>query len=189
MDTDKYIRTQAHATWAIVVFTVVLAAVGIQQCYILREADRPVIMTAFDVAEGYLPRTGEKMKVDLGLINSGRTATLAYVRSTIVYSLEAIDSPPLPTTENRQPVWPSGASSTSIVFIKSPQEITEGQLSDMRNGRGYVYVSAYIRYGKKGQYHTAICSEYKVQKTANGPVLFGRDSGGLCKDPDSNSTN
>jgi hypothetical protein len=65
-------------------------------------------------------------------------------------------------------------------------DITEGQLNDIKAGRGWVYVRVWITYG---EYHSGICTQYAVRAHPSIANYFEITNTVLCEDHKTNDAN
>lgn len=67
------------------------------------------------------------------------------------------------------------------VWPESPDKLTDGDITDIKVQRGWIYVEVEVSY--RGRYITRICDEYPLK--TDGPLL---KEFALCSDPQSNCT-
>jgi hypothetical protein len=172
----------------LIVLTLTLIAVGLytHAAYVQSElvkqsidiSSRPLLSARYD--RRHNPKIGEKFTYDLYINNLGKSPTKAHTRGIVRYSLERISNTTSLATEKVQLVWPGyGVHET----IESSDNLTEGQISDMRAGKGWLYVKAEITYDS---FYTIICTEYTIRADPAKLESFIIESVGLCADPKSN---
>ncbi len=175
----------------LIVLTVTLVVVGLYTREAHRQSD--LIQQTFDITSRPLlsamfrniqnPKAGSKLTFELVIKNLGKSPTKAHSKPSATYSLVKIDSPPEASTEDIQLVWPN---SQVVAKGESLEPITDGQFSDMRAGRGWLYLRAIVTYDR---FHTAICTEYTIKPHPSKPDAFITDPTGLCADQKTNDAN
>lgn len=171
--------------WTFIVLTVTLvvglfyAGFAFQQNELTRVsldiASRPLLSAGFEMPIP-APQAGKIWTTHIRIENLGKSPTKAHIRTNIVYSLTKIDSPPLSTKERIQLVWPGkGVGELS----ESDDPITDGQINDMKAGRGWLYQRALITYD---HYFTAICTESTIKANPTQSDGFIVHINGICSD-------
>ena len=118
---------------------VVLAYLAYQQNELTRAAlevnSRPILTAGF--LANITTQVGQKINVEAIVENVGKMPIRAHIKSNVLYSLTQMQSLGLLPAEKVQLVWPGKAIKHTA---ESGETLTEGQLADLRAGRGWLYV-------------------------------------------------
>jgi hypothetical protein len=123
----------------------------------------------------YPENPGDIFHWTIQVSNLGKTPANATIRAITVYSLTKVPSPQLPAKEHREIVWPG----STVRYWADSEPLTEGQISDMKAGRGWLYVRTLVTYG---DYRTATCNTYTLKPLAGEPMRFDETQMGTCDD-------
>lgn len=120
------------------------------------------------------------------VVNHGKLPADAHIRSSVVYSksrIGGIDG--LGGIREKHRFIFSETNGDALVAL-GRDALTSGQLDDIQNGIGFIYLAVEVDYGN---YFTRICQEYPIAPSEDsGPVRSGPQLGAysLCADPKSN---
>jgi hypothetical protein len=180
----------AISTVFMAVLTFILAYMAIQQNDVAQRAlelnSRPYISISLE-PRSITTQSGQKMRMYGSLRNSGGIPADIRMRGMITHSLTKLSAPSLDMiAEVRDIIFPKDPND-NMLFIYSPATMTDGQVKDMADGTGWLYVRILIIYGI---YHTETCVEYKLLPTVNGKGVRGDFTAiTLCDDPKATSAN
>jgi hypothetical protein len=124
------------------------------------------------------------------VVNHGKLPAHAQIKSAVAYSqtripnIDGIDG----AREKHRFIF-SETSGDALVAV-GREALTPGQLADIQNGIGFIYLAVDLKYGN---YYTRICEEFPIAAAQDGaqgaklPARLGAYS--LCADPRSNDAN
>jgi len=121
------------------------------------------------------------------VVNHGKLPADAHIRSAVAYSktrMASVDA--LGGVREKHRFIFSETNGDALVAL-GRDALTAGQLADIEDGIGYIYLAVEVDYGK---YYTRICEEFPIAPAENTPqgaksaARLGAYS--LCADPASN---
>jgi hypothetical protein len=124
------------------------------------------------------------------VVNHGKLPADAHIRSAVAYSktrMASVDG--LGGVREKHRFIFSETAGDALVAL-GREALTSGQLADIQDGIGYIYVAVEVDYGN---YYTRICEEFPIAPAENAPTgtksaaRLGAYS--LCADPSSNDAN
>jgi hypothetical protein len=124
------------------------------------------------------------------VVNHGKLPADAHIRSAVVYSKTRIPSiDGLDGAREKHRFIFSETSGDALVAL-GREALTSGQLSDIQDGIGFIYLAVEVNYGN---YYTRICEEFPIapaETAAQGTQASARlGAYSLCSDPKSNDAN
>ena len=124
------------------------------------------------------------------VVNHGKLPADAHIRSAVVYSKTRIPSiDGLDGAREKHRFIFSETSGDALVAL-GREALTSGQLSDIQDGIGFIYLAVEVNYGN---YYTRICEEFPIapaETAAQGTKASARlGAYSLCSDPKSNDAN
>lgn len=124
------------------------------------------------------------------VVNHGKLPADAHIKSAVVYSntrIPTIDG--LDGVKEKHRFIFSETSGDALVAL-GREALTSGQLADIQNGIGFIYLAVEVKYGN---YFTKICEEFPIapaEAAAQGAKTSARlGAYSLCSDPKSNDAN
>lgn len=174
MDVDKYVRAQAWSSVIIALFTIVLAGVGMQQCYMYRASERPWIGPISRTLNS-VEETGKFHSLEWRFTNGGKSPAINVRFNLNLYVGERIppgdpaqikipevslcsSSKPLPG-EGAGPVIP-GVPQTFAAY--APQNVVDSTESIKANKIGLYFVGCVDYEGPIGKdYRTWVCEYFE----------------------------
>jgi len=124
------------------------------------------------------------------VVNHGKLPADAHIKSAVVYSktrIAAIDG--LGGVREKHRFIFSETSGDALVAL-GREALTSGQLADIQDGIGYIYLAVEVNYGN---YYTMICEEFPIspsESATTGTKASARlGAYSLCSDPKSNDAN
>jgi hypothetical protein len=124
------------------------------------------------------------------VVNHGKLPADAHIRSAVAYSrtrMASVDG--LGGVREKHRFIFSETSGDALVAL-GREALTSGQLADIQNGIGYIYLAVEVNYGN---YYTMICQEFPIAPAETGTqsakpsARLGAYS--LCADPKSTDAN
>ena len=197
-------KTSAIDLWTAIVLTITMVAViwytweaDRQNQFnqrIIETASRPYLSVSaheqgFSTSINSAAAGGAIAVVPFHVINHGKLPADAHIQSSVVYSksrLGGIDG--MGGIREKHRFIFSETNGDALVAL-GRDALTSGQLTDIQNGIGFIYLAVEVNYGS---YFTRICEEFPIApaETAEGtriPPRLGAYS--LCADPKSNDAN
>jgi hypothetical protein len=180
----------AFATVFIAGLTIILAITATRQTDVAMRAlelnSRPYI--AFTIhPDTFYVKPDERMRATITFRNFGSTPAEVNIRGVFAYSLTKLSAPSLVGIKEEPHLVIPKSPDQNIDFLYSPEKITEGQFTDLLNGKGFLYIHILATYGI---YHMEICDEYGLTKSPTGTGVHGNFSDmHRCEDKTSNSAN
>jgi hypothetical protein len=124
------------------------------------------------------------------VVNHGKLPADAHIRSAAAYSrtrMAGVDG--LGGVREKHRFIFSETAGDALVAL-GREALTAGQLSDIQNGIGYIYLAVEVDYGN---YYTRICEEFPIapeETPLQGAKVSARlGAYSLCADPKSNDAN
>jgi hypothetical protein len=124
------------------------------------------------------------------VVNHGKLPADAHIRSAVAYSktrMASVDG--LGGVREKHRFIFSETSGDALVAL-GREALTAGQLADIQDGIGYIYLAVEVDYGN---YYTMICEEFPIapaEMPAQGVKVSARlGAYSLCADPKSNDAN
>jgi len=131
---------------------------------------RPILdviidQTGFSTASPAIPEP--VVNVPFSVFNSGKLASKAIIGSGAFYVKDASTSPSPDKFRNlaQQTKFMSPEESDSFYALGN-EALTAGTVTDIQSGKGFVFVSIRIAYGR---HHTNVCKMYRVVAADNPP--------------------
>jgi hypothetical protein len=124
------------------------------------------------------------------VVNHGKLPADAHIQSAVAYSKTRMASVEgLGGVREKHRFIFSETSGDALVAL-GREALTAGQLADIDDGIGYIYLAVQVNYGN---YYTRICEEFPIapaENTSQGARLPARlGAYALCADPSSNDAN
>ncbi len=159
---------------------------------IIETASRPYLAISaheqgFTTAISSASAGGAIPVVPFYVVNHGKLPADAHIRSAVAYSRTRMASVEgLGGLREKHRFIFSEAAGDALVAL-GREALTAGQLADIQNGIGYIYLAVEVDYGN---YYTRICEEFPIapeETPLQGAKVSARlGAYSLCADPKSN---
>ncbi len=197
-------KSSAIEIWTAIVLTITMVAViwytweaDRQNQFnqrIIETASRPYLAVSaheqgFSTSITSAAAGGTIAVVPFYVVNHGKLPADAHVRSSVVYSknrIGGIDG--MGGIREKHRFIFSETNGDALVAL-GRDALTSGQLADIQDGIGYIYLAVEVDYGN---YFTRICEEFPIAAAENsGATRIAPRLGAysLCSDPKSNDAN